>query len=252
MRKIIGTLTGIWTRISGHLDVIVRVVRWVALLVLAILAVNEPRGWWSLRTKIEYLGTAVLLVINGVLLLRAWRARQRSTAQPAPAPATPTPTQAAATAAVQAEAAALALGASPEAAAAAAAAAAQVAAATPAPAPTPANIAEWRREAGLVTQGKWYYGRIPYTHIPLIPLSFKLEGESVTRRILFVVEDPETFNDIENLDVKPDLTWGIIRGCVTLRILPKKIGVPVNDVWHLMPTKFARALMASWKLYKVQ
>lgn len=167
--------------------------------------------------------------------------------------------RATAAAAAAAEAAAAANGASTKvteavaaAAAEAVAAAAAQAAATPAPAPTPANIAEWRREVGLVKEGKWYFGRIPYTHFPLFLLSFKLEGESVTRRFFFVVEDPETFNDIENLDVTPDLGWGRIRGCVTLRILPKKIGVPVNDVWHLMPTKFARALLASWKLYKVK
>ena len=74
-----GTLTRISAWIRGHRSEILRVVLWVALLVLAILAVNEPRGWWALRTKIEYLGTAVLLLINGVLLLRAWRTRHRST-----------------------------------------------------------------------------------------------------------------------------------------------------------------------------
>ena len=82
-----GTFSAIWTRIAGHRSEILRVMRWVAMLVLAILAVREPRGWWSLRTKVEYLGTAVLLVINGVLLLRAWRARHRSTTQQAAATA---------------------------------------------------------------------------------------------------------------------------------------------------------------------
>ena len=86
-RRIRGTFSAIWTRIAGHRSEILRVVRWAAMLVLAILAVREPRGWWSLRTKVEYLGTAVLLILNIVLILRGQRRRRRQTP----------PTQAAAT-----------------------------------------------------------------------------------------------------------------------------------------------------------
>lgn len=224
--------------------------------VAIVLALGAEIG--VLWTSTYYRFGLVPAVVMGYLLWRfiPWSASPTPPTPPTTVPPTtptpPTPTQAAAQAAAQAEAAALAAGASPAAAAAAAQAAAQAAATAPAPTSTPANIAEWRREAGLVTQGKWYYGRIPYTHIPLILISFKLEGESVTRRILFGVEDPEPFNNIEDLDVTPDMAWGRIRGCVTLRILPKKIGVPVNDIWSLMPNKFARAVMASWKLYKVK
>ena len=87
-RKKRGTLT--WTQISGHLDMIVRVVRWAAMLVLAILAVREPRGWWSIRTRVEYIGTALLLILNVILTLRGRRRRRRQT---------PAQTQTAATAA---------------------------------------------------------------------------------------------------------------------------------------------------------
>lgn len=92
MRRRRGTLTRISAWIRGHRREILRVVRWAALLVLAILAVREPRGWWSLRTKVEYLGTSVLLLVNIIMMLRAWRTRHRSTqpqAQTQPAPPAP-------------------------------------------------------------------------------------------------------------------------------------------------------------------
>ena len=79
MRRLIGTLRRIGALIRRHWRTILRWLAWALLIGLAILSVNEPRGWWALRTKIEYLGTAVLLLINGVLLLRAWRTRHRST-----------------------------------------------------------------------------------------------------------------------------------------------------------------------------
>lgn len=86
-----GTFSAIWTWIAGHRSEILRVVLWVALLVLAILAWNEPRGWWSARTKVEYLGTAILLILNIVLILRGRRRRRRQTqTQTQPAPATGT------------------------------------------------------------------------------------------------------------------------------------------------------------------
>ena len=84
-RRLRGTFTAIWTRIAGHRSEILRVVRWVAMLVLATLAWNEPRGWWSLRTKVEYLGTAALLILNIILILRGRRkARRTPTTAPAP------------------------------------------------------------------------------------------------------------------------------------------------------------------------
>lgn len=86
-----GTLTRISAWIRGHRSEILRVVRWAAMLVLAILAWREPRGWWSARTKIEYLGTAVLLLINTIMVLRAWRTRNAAKPQPTPAPTQPAP-----------------------------------------------------------------------------------------------------------------------------------------------------------------
>lgn len=83
-----GTLTRISAWIRGHWREILRVVRWALLLGLAILAVNEPRGWWSIRTKVEYFGTAILFVINSVMLIRAWRGRTTSTTSTAPTTAT--------------------------------------------------------------------------------------------------------------------------------------------------------------------
>ena len=80
-----GTFTRTLAQVRGHLDfgVILRVILWALLLGLAILAVNEPRGWWSFRTKVEYLGTAGLLLINTIMVLRAWRTRKAAAAQAA-------------------------------------------------------------------------------------------------------------------------------------------------------------------------
>ena len=237
-----GTFTGIWAQISGHLDIIVRVVLWALLLVLAILAWNEPRGWWSVRTKIEYIGTAVLLILNVILTLRRRRtaATQNPTqTQPSAEPTTaPTLAQTVGMAAVEAYNAAIAAGATQKVAKLAAKAAAKAASvpATP-PAPkitTPSHGTEI---------GRWYFGIIPFIRLPLILVRYRLGDDKgnrvVCRQKFLIIRDTESFSNIKNWDIIPDDAGMVLSGAATFRILPDKIGEKALEVWRFMPPHFA-------------